>query len=207
MSPGPLSPFRLKPRVRAMALLAVWALIAVIQSGAPASFRGSDRSDLAAVTDPASHVSASLFDDIGHILAPQTCDPTLEQVTGSVTVGDGSTPIGPNFSLWYAAPGLAGYGANMGYFPWGTATVTPPWNYTDGAFTAIGDGPYQIPLGSGYFHCERDTQGCRICSGHFDIKLYAIFHLLSRPALEPDCLRLGRPNGHPIRPDSVAVSL
>ncbi|MCG3155067.1 MAG: hypothetical protein DKINENOH_01669 [bacterium] len=108
-------------------------------------------------------------------LVAQPCDPTRAQVTGSVTVGDGSTPTGPNFSLWFSLPGGGGYGAKMGSFPWGTATLEPYWAYNEGAFTAAGDGPYQRPPGSGYFRCKRDAQSCRECTGHFDIKLYAVF--------------------------------
>jgi YD repeat-containing protein len=133
-----------------------------------------DRSELTAGAAFEQTVEATTSGNAVQPFASQACDPNKARITGSVTVGDRSKPTGSMVNVWHSEPGSDKYWWSLGMFAWGNVTVAPVYD-GDGAFKVFGNGPYKSPPGSGSYRCQQDAQGCRFCTGSFDIKLYAIF--------------------------------
>ncbi len=104
---------------------------------------------------------------------PGSCGIQGRTITGSVTIGDGSTPTGNSSAgLWMAAPacGDSWGGPAYGDNPAVTIIYTPPPQGCP--FGGTASGWYSWTIG-GNVTCTVDTSGCCQCGGSFNLVVYS----------------------------------
>ena len=158
-----LTPSRLKPFGRLVALLTLLVISAILLPEDTAISSSSSTVD--------THSTASLPAD----QEINAAEPS--KISGSVTPGDGSTPPAYCTDVEVESTGTGW----LGFFPWGAVTVS--------ISPGVPPGSYKFWAGPGY-ECNRQNtlycwsplvegmtcvsgQGGSVCSGTFDIKLYA----------------------------------